>query len=164
MSKTTTFGAYLRRLRRIRHISQEELSLLCGKKGKGEYVSSYERDERHPSVKTILLLAGALGLTMDDEDTIQLLNLAGYTEKDSSVFLMTIEGVEPRTALSAGLRSLNMEASALCHRVSTAADMAEANGLDPRRLAQLQSLANEYARLAGELDDLVKGIRPFQLN
>ena len=58
------FGDKLRRLRKSREVSQEELAARAGLHR--TYVSSVERGERNVSLETIDKLARALGLPMGE--------------------------------------------------------------------------------------------------
>ena len=61
---TAKFGEKLRKLRKERGVSQEELAARAGLHR--TYVSSVERGERNVSLETIDKLARALGLPMGD--------------------------------------------------------------------------------------------------
>jgi transcriptional regulator with XRE-family HTH domain len=54
------FGAVVRQLREERGLSQEQLSFACGRHR--TYVSLIERGRNSPSLRTLWLLADALGV------------------------------------------------------------------------------------------------------
>ena len=56
-SFTTAFGAYIRELRQIRGLSQEEVAQGAGVQV--TYLSGIERGKRNPSLRNIHKLAGA---------------------------------------------------------------------------------------------------------
>jgi transcriptional regulator with XRE-family HTH domain len=57
----TDFGDALRRARKEKDLSQEQLALLCGLDR--TYISGLERGTRNPTLKVVALVASTLGMT-----------------------------------------------------------------------------------------------------
>ena len=55
------FGGSLRRKRKVKTLSQEELALICGLDR--TYISGLERGKRNPTLKVMALIASSLGTT-----------------------------------------------------------------------------------------------------
>jgi transcriptional regulator with XRE-family HTH domain len=147
------FGPYLKKLRKERGFSQEYLMILCGWKGRGEYVGQFERGERTPSIPNILLLATAMGYTLDDEETYQLLTRAGYSLEDASSFMRAVKAAENTTdSLLAGENALRMGLSILANDLAHAVGLLDWSSSEPKKLAKWVRLRTEVTRLMNEFE------------